>query len=67
MDEARKKTHRLINRTAVRTFLLEYAQRNRAHRFDRVAPGVYDQIEAAVREQCRRIVHAQPGAGKTIR
>ncbi len=67
MEEARKKTHGLINRRAVRAFLLEYAERNRAHKFGRVAPAVYAQIEATVREQCRRIVHAQPSAGKTIR
>jgi hypothetical protein len=35
--------------------------------FSRVAPEVYDQVEAAVREHCRRLVHAQPSAGKTIR
>ena len=58
--------HSLINRQQVRRFLLEYAERNRAHRFTRVSLGVYDQIEAAVREKCRRIVQAQPSAGKTI-
>ena len=57
----------VINRAAVRRFLLDYAARNRAHRFERVAPTVYAQLEAAVREQCRRIVQSQPSAGKTIR
>lgn len=57
----------MLNRKAVRRFLLDYARRNRAHEFTRVAPQVYDQIEAAVREQCRRIVQSQPSAGKTIR
>ena len=67
MEETRKKNHGLINRKAVRAFLLEYAQRNRAHKFTRVAECAFDQVEAAVREQCRRIVQAQPSAGKTIK
>jgi hypothetical protein len=66
-QEPKKKTHGLINRKAIRAFLLEYAQRSRAHRFVRVSPDVYAQIEATVRETCRRIVHAQPSAGKTIK
>ena len=65
MDEA-KKQRGLINRQGVRRFLLDEAQRHRPKRFTRVADGIYDQIEAAVREKCRRIVHAQPSLGKTI-
>lgn len=57
----------LVNRTRVRRFLLEYAQRNRAHRFTRVAEPAFDTIEAAVREKCRQIVNSQPSKGKTIR
>ncbi len=57
----------LINRQAVRRYLLDYAARSRAHVFTRVAPEVYEQIDAGVREQCRRIVRGQPSAGKTIR
>lgn len=57
----------MINRQAVRRFLLEYAQRNRTHKYTRVGDGVYDQIEVQLREQCRRIVDTQPSAGKTIK
>jgi len=57
----------LINKQKVRRFLLEYAQRNRAHKYTQVATSVYDQVESALREQCRRIVHAQPSKGKTIK
>ena len=57
----------LINRKAVRRFLLDYAARSRAHSYTRVAPEVYGKVEAAVREQCRRIVQSQPSAGKTIK
>ena len=57
----------LINRKSIRRFLLDYAARSRAHSYTRVAPEVYDRIEAGVREQCRRIVQSQPSAGKTIK
>jgi hypothetical protein len=56
-----------VNRQAVRRFILEYAQRNRAHRFTRVGDAVYDQLEAALREKCRALVNAQPSCGKTIK
>lgn len=60
-------SHPLINKQNVRRFLLDYAQRDRSHRYTQVAEVVYDQVEAAVREKCRRLVHVQPSAGKTIR
>ena len=60
-------SHRLINKQNTRRFLLEHAERSRAHRYTRVADGVYDQIELAVREKCRDIVRSQPSAGKTVR
>jgi len=67
MPEAKKRVCGLVNRAGIRRFLLDEAKRTRTHRFERVAPGVYGQLEAALREQCRRIVRSQPSAGKTIR
>ncbi len=67
MDKTIARVHGLINRRAVRMFLLGYAQRNRAHRFSRVGESVFDDIEAVVRQKCRAIVDAQPSVGKTIR
>jgi hypothetical protein len=57
----------MINKQNLRRFILEYAGRSRTHRYTQVAATVYDQIEAALREQCRRIVNQQPSAGRTIR
>ena len=59
--------HRLINKQNIRRFILEHAERTRAHRFTRVAECVYDQIELTVRDKCRDIVRAQPSAGRTIK
>lgn len=57
----------LINKTKTRNFILEYAARTRAHKFTRVAPSVFDQLEASVRDKCRAIIQCQPSKGKTIR
>ncbi len=59
--------HPMINKQNVRRFIMEYAGRSRAHLYTQVAATVYDQIEATMREQCRRIVNRQPSAGRTIR
>jgi len=57
----------MIHRKTARQFLLDYAAKTRAHPFNRVAPEVYDQLEAGLREKCRQIVQRQPSKGKTIR
>lgn len=67
MDKTKTRPQRLVNRKAVRAFLLGYAQRHRAHRFSRVGDSVFDDIEAAVRQKCRAVVDSQPSVGKTIR
>ena len=67
MDEGNKRARPLINKQSVRRFLLDYAQRSRAHKFTRVADSVYDQMEAVLRDKCRQLVHAQPSAGRTIK
>lgn len=58
---------RLINKKAVKAFLLAYAQRHRAHRFTRVANAVLNDIESATATKCRAIVNCHPSLGKTIR
>jgi hypothetical protein len=67
MDKTMTRPQRLVNRKAIKAFLLEYAQRNRAHRFSRVGESVLDDIEAAVRQKCRAVVDSQPSVGKTIK
>ena len=60
-------SHPMINKKNIRRFILDYAKRSRAHTYSRVAECVYDQIESAMRDRCRRIVDAQPSAGRTIK
>ena len=59
--------HPMIHPQQVRRFILDYAERTRAHRYTQVSQTVYDQVEAAVRQTCRNIVRSQPSAGRTIR
>ncbi|MBL7077102.1 MAG: hypothetical protein ISS31_06500 [Kiritimatiellae bacterium] len=59
--------HALINKQNVRRFILEYAGRSRSHKYTQVGASVYDQIELAIRERCRKIVNQQPSAGRTIK
>ena len=69
--------HSLINKKAVREFILEYAKRTKLRynalggqqgpRFTRVADTVFDEITTAVRDKCRAIVDRQPAKGKTVK
>lgn len=57
----------LLNKAQIRRFILDYAERSRHQKFTRVAPEVYDAIEANVRTYCRTLVDRQPSKGQTIR
>jgi len=56
----------MINKRELRTFLLDYAARGRAHKFTRVGAERYPQAEAVLREWARRTVDRLPSKGKTI-
>lgn len=57
----------LLNKAAVRRFILDYAKESRAHKFTRVSPVIHEQLEGYVRDRCRHIVRSHPGVGKTIK
>ena len=58
----------LINKRAVRTWLLEAVPRLRpALKHTRVSAEVYDKLEAEVRESCRRLIMGQSSCGRTLR
>jgi len=57
----------LVNRRLAKAWMLEFADRNRTHKFTRVSPEVFDRIEGRVREFMRHIVDSQPSKGKTIK
>ena len=58
----------LVNWKGCRTFMLDYAKRERYHEFTQVKKEtILAQLEAGLREQMRRIVKSQPSKGKTIK
>ena len=57
----------LLNRSAVRKYVLEYAGETRHQPFSRVSPEVYDAAEERLRSFLRGVVRCHPSNGKTIR
>jgi hypothetical protein len=56
----------LINRAAVKNFLLEHAFHTRTHRFSRVSAETLRDINEAARSACLAVVRRLPSKGKTI-
>ena len=56
----------MLNKSAVRQFLLDYAAREKAHKFTRVGGAAYEYLESRLRDSCRSLVNGQPSKGKTI-
>jgi hypothetical protein len=56
----------LISPSKVKRFILDYASKNRAHKFSRVSQTAIDKVEGAVRSACRHIVDSAPSKGKTL-
>jgi len=56
----------LLNKSAVRTYLLDVARATRSHRFERVSAETLEWLEGALRERIEALVRAQPSAGVTI-
>jgi hypothetical protein len=56
----------LISPSKVKRFILDYASKNRAHKFTRVSQTAIDKIEGTVRASCRYLVDSAPSKGKTL-
>lgn len=59
-------SNNLISPSKVKRFILDYAAKNRAHKFTRVSQTAIDKVEGAVRSACRHIVDSAPSKGKTL-
>ena len=58
----------LLNKKAVRIFVLERWKKLRPGReMSRVAPEMYDEVEAIIRNKIDGIIKTHPSVGKTIR
>ncbi len=56
----------LINKKAVREYLLKYSKQNRNGRFTRVSNKLLHQINARVADTCIDAVMRHPSVGKTL-
>lgn len=56
-----------LNARAVRQYALDYAAKNKFHKFERVSPEFVTKIDGIVRSAIAKAVQAQPSVGKTIR
>ena len=58
--------HSLINKAACKKFIMDCANQ-RYHKFSRLDPAVYDELNGVLRKHMRAIVARNPSHGKTIR
>lgn len=56
----------LINRTAVKTLLLEHAKATKFHKFTRVSSNTLNDANEVLRQWCVNRVRSLPSVGKTI-
>ena len=56
-----------VNKAACKQFIMDYANQTRHHKFARLDPAVFDELNAVVRKHMKVIVARNPSAGKTIR
>jgi hypothetical protein len=57
---------KLITVKNVKQYLLDYAAKNRHHKFTRVSQTAIDRVEAAARSACKSIVITAPSKGETL-
>lgn len=56
-----------INKAACKKFIMGYAQESRYHKFSRLDPAIYDELNGVLRKHMRAIVVRNPSFGKTLR
>ena len=61
------KTLCLINKSAVKQYLLSGAGTQRAYKFTCVSKALLDDIEYLIRLECGKIIRNQPSNGRTIK
>jgi hypothetical protein len=59
-------SNNLVSPSKVKRFMLDYAAKNRSHKFTRVSKDTIYRVEAAARSAARHIVDTAPSKGKTL-
>jgi hypothetical protein len=63
----RTQAKNFINKAACKRYLLDYADQTRHHKFIRVDPEVFHELEVVVRKHMRAIVGRNIDFGRTIK
>jgi hypothetical protein len=56
-----------VNKAACRQYIMDWADQSRHHKFGRIAPEVFDELNAVLRKHMKTIVSRNPSFGKTLR
>lgn len=56
-----------VNKAACKQFIMDCANQTRHHKFGRLDPCIYDELNAVLRKHMKAIVARNPSVGKTIR
>lgn len=57
----------LLNKQNCKKFILEFAAREKHHKFTRVSGDCYPYLESKVRDAIRNLVAGQPSKGVTVK
>ncbi len=57
----------LLCKSEVKKFVLDFASRERHHKFTRVSAECYPYLESKLRDAIRQLVAGQPSSGVTIK
>lgn len=66
MNTKIKRPRLTIRKSLCKIYLLDFAAKNRSHKFTRVASKVYAHLDAQIKEHMKNIVMSHPSKGKTI-
>ncbi len=56
-----------VNKAACKQYIMDWANQTRHHKFSRLDPEVFDELNAVLRKHMKAIVTRNPSFGKTIR
>jgi len=59
-------SNNLTTKKHVRQFILDYAAKNRHHKYTQVSQDTLDRVEAAARSAAKQVVISAPSKGKTL-
>jgi hypothetical protein len=63
----RTRVSNFVNKAACKQYIMDWANQTRHHKFSRLDPEIYAELNAVLRKHMKAIVTRNPSFGKTIR